>query len=98
MAGSRSPSKARDVGLGQSGEESKRPVDPDGPPPAKRRRTLEPKERATVHLSLHNSEDGNENEHDEIQLRRLVKALRTKRKIVVIAGAGISVSAGSKLI
>ena len=29
------------------------------------------------------------------QLDRLLKAIRTKRKIVVVAGAGISVSAGS---
>lgn len=32
------------------------------------------------------------------ELERLVKALKNKRKIVVIAGAGISVSAGSECI
>ena len=32
------------------------------------------------------------------ELERLVKALKHKRKIVVIAGAGISVSAGSEYI
>jgi hypothetical protein len=34
-------------------------------------------------------------EHD-FQMQRLLKVLRTRRKIVVVAGAGISVSAGSK--
>lgn len=32
---------------------------------------------------------------EQEQLDRLVKCLRKKRKIVVVAGAGISVSAGS---
>ncbi|KAL3428048.1 nad-dependent histone deacetylase sir2 [Phlyctema vagabunda] len=71
--------------------------DRDGPPPAKKRKTTAPKERTTEYLdlgTLGESSDPLDNTHQEIQLNRLVKALQKKRKIVVIAGAGISVSAG----
>jgi NAD+-dependent protein deacetylase SIR2 len=63
----------------------------DGQPPAKRRR-VEPKPRTTMSLNL-----GPDHSIDEQQpqLERLLKVLHKKRKIVVIAGAGISVSAGS---
>jgi NAD-dependent histone deacetylase SIR2 len=71
----------------------------DGPPPPKKRKLNQPKERTTEYLDL-NSFDEKSNPdriaQDDIQLQRLLKVLRTKRKIVVIAGAGISVSAGSK--
>lgn len=46
--------------------------------------------------TLDESSDPEKREQDDLQLQRLLKVLRTKRKIVVIAGAGISVSAGSK--
>ncbi|KAF2108512.1 DHS-like NAD/FAD-binding domain-containing protein [Lophiotrema nucula] len=49
------------------------------------------KERPTKRLDLSNGEF---NEEERPQLERLLKTLHKKRKIVVIAGAGISVSAG----
>lgn len=61
----------------------------DGPPPAKRRRVAAPKVRTTEHVDLENP-----TEQGEAHLERLFSALRKKKKIVVIAGAGISVSAG----
>ncbi|KAI1660869.1 DHS-like NAD/FAD-binding domain-containing protein [Daldinia decipiens] len=66
-------------------------VNPDGPPPAKRRR-VERKPRTTEYLDLKAASE--QNEKDEKLLEQLTKALRKKKKIVVIAGAGISVSAG----
>ena len=61
------------------------------PRPAKRRKTVEPKERTAEYLDLSRSDV----EEDELpQLQRLLSVLHKKRKIVVIAGAGISVSAG----
>jgi NAD-dependent histone deacetylase SIR2 len=63
----------------------------DGPPPPKRRRVAVPsKPRTTAYIDLENRAE----EEDE-KLERLISALRRKKKIVVIAGAGISVSAGS---
>lgn len=70
-------------------------VNPDGAPPAKRRKT-EPKPRTTERLNLRASYE--HSEEDEDLLGRLTSALRKKKKIVVIAGAGISVSAGSTLL
>ena len=63
----------------------------DGPPPPKRRKVAVPKPRTTEYVDLENVTP-----EDEVQLDRLLSALRKKKKIVVIAGAGISVSAGSK--
>ncbi|TDZ65881.1 NAD-dependent protein deacetylase hst4 [Colletotrichum trifolii] len=57
-------------------------------PLRKRRKVTPPKERTTEHLDL---EACNENDPN---LTRLVSALKKRKKIVVIAGAGISVSAG----
>jgi NAD-dependent histone deacetylase SIR2 len=60
---------------------------------------MEPKERTTEHFDLRSfNEEGSSAEESPgyPQFVRLVKALHTKRKIVVIAGAGISVSAGSQ--
>ena len=70
--------------------------DHDGPPPAKKRRVQAPprRPRMTRHLDL-NEMDASED--CEIELGYLLRALRTRKKIVVIAGAGISVSAGSML-
>lgn len=67
--------------------------DDDGPPPTKRRKLAEPKPRTTQHLDLRL---GEVDASQKPQLDRLLKVLHKKRKIVVIAGAGISVSAGSK--
>ncbi|KAK1597943.1 Sir2 family protein [Colletotrichum navitas] len=61
---------------------------PDGQPPRKRRKVTPPKERTTEHLNL------DECDVDDRNLARLVSALKKRKKIVVIAGAGISVSAG----
>ncbi|ELR09790.1 hypothetical protein VC83_01145 [Pseudogymnoascus destructans] len=69
----------------------------EGPPPAKKRKLAQPKERTTEYLDLHILDESTDPEklaNDDMQLQRLLKVLRTKRKIVVIAGAGISVSAG----
>ncbi|KFA70494.1 hypothetical protein S40285_00567 [Stachybotrys chlorohalonatus IBT 40285] len=66
----------------------------DGPRPAKRRRLAPPpKERTTERLDLTKAMD-DMTDDDRQQMDRLVSVLRKKKKIVVIAGAGISVSAG----
>jgi NAD-dependent histone deacetylase SIR2 len=63
----------------------------DGPLPPKRRRiAAPPKPRTTAYVDLESYSD-----EGEQHLQRLLSALRKKKKIVVIAGAGISVSAGS---
>jgi NAD-dependent histone deacetylase SIR2 len=73
-------------------------IDPNGPPPKKKRKLAEQKTRTTGYLDLR-AVDGFPNDpktpDEEALLQRLLKALRKKQKIVVIAGAGISVSAGS---
>ena len=76
-------------------------VDPDGPPPPKRRRTVQPKPRFTRHLDFSDatrsplgSDTAAREEKDALDL--LLKVLHKRRKIVVVAGAGISVSAGSE--
>ncbi|KAB8289707.1 hypothetical protein EYC80_010618 [Monilinia laxa] len=70
--------------------------DCDGPPPAKRRKVTQPKPRTTEYLDLRNFGEGSEEQiaQQDAQMKRLVSVLRGKRKIVVVAGAGISVSAG----
>ncbi|KAF6843646.1 nad-dependent histone deacetylase sir2 [Colletotrichum musicola] len=60
----------------------------EGQPPRKRRKITPPKERTTEHLDLEKCDENDE------KLARLVSALKKRKKIVVIAGAGISVSAG----
>jgi len=62
-------------------------------PPARKRRKVEPRIRTSQHLDL--TSDTAQSEYDRREaLDLLLKALRNRRKIVVIAGAGISVSAG----
>jgi NAD+-dependent protein deacetylase SIR2 len=68
-------------------------VNPEGGRPAKRRKT-ERKPRTTEYLDLRAGYSHNEDDEDLIE--RLTSTLRQKKKIVVIAGAGISVSAGSE--
>lgn len=73
--------------------------DCDGQPPAKRRKTTKPRDMKTEYLDLMRLKGSDSEDHHKLQdakLNRLMEALRTKRKIVVIAGAGISVSAGSE--
>lgn len=92
LSGSRSPSKALDPSSGT--------LHSDEPSPAKKRKLAEQRPRTTEYLDLDDFENNCHEEKDqnaEIRLQRLLKALRTKQKIVVIAGAGISVSAGSML-
>ncbi|KAI1119633.1 DHS-like NAD/FAD-binding domain-containing protein [Nemania sp. NC0429] len=67
-------------------------VNPDGAPPPKRRR-VERKPRTTQYLDLGAAASGRGGTDDKL-LEQLTHALRKKKKIVVIAGAGISVSAG----
>ncbi|KAK5990604.1 NAD-dependent protein deacetylase hst4 [Cladobotryum mycophilum] len=54
---------------------------------------MSPKERRTEYLDLTKS-DAELTSNDHCQMERLATLLRKKKKIVVIAGAGISVSAG----
>ena len=64
-------------------------------PPAKRHKITSASGRTTDYLDL-NSADEDPKSDDGLNLQRLLHSLRRKKKIVVIAGAGISVSAGSK--
>ena len=73
----------------------KRPADGDETPPTKRRKTVEPKSRTTQNLKLGASAQSLATDQ-KVQLETLLKALRKRQRIVVVAGAGISVSAGSK--
>lgn len=65
--------------------------DKDGPPPTKRRRIS--KDRSAEYLDLQADTIDSD---QQAQLDRLLKVLHKRQKIVVIAGAGISVSAGSE--
>ena len=65
----------------------------DSPRPAKKRRITPRQERTTAYLDLMKPNEDFSHE-DNFQMERLLTALRKKRKIVVVAGAGISVSAG----
>jgi len=60
--------------------------------PAKRRRISEKPSRTTEYLDL-TKQLGPD---DKTQLDRVLSVLHKRQKIVVVAGAGISVSAGSK--
>ncbi|KIW18783.1 hypothetical protein PV08_03072 [Exophiala spinifera] len=65
----------------------------DDMPPARKRRKIEPRIRTTQHLDL--TSDTAQSDYDRTEaLDTLLKAVRGRKKIVVIAGAGISVSAG----
>ncbi|MCJ1420892.1 hypothetical protein MMC32_007251 [Xylographa parallela] len=67
----------------------KRTLNDNEAPAAKKRKTAEPKPRTTEHLDLSQAM-----KEQQSQMDILLKVLRKRRKIVVIAGAGISVSAG----
>ncbi|OJI90746.1 hypothetical protein ASPTUDRAFT_197813 [Aspergillus tubingensis CBS 134.48] len=63
------------------------------PPARKKRRVAAPKERRTQHLDL-SATAGLSYTEQQSQIDYLVKTIQRHRKIVVIAGAGISTSAG----
>ena len=72
----------------------KRPANDEDSPPAKKRKIVEAKPRTTQYLNLGASRQ-NLATDQKAQLDTLLKTLRKRQKIVVVAGAGISVSAGS---
>ena len=72
-------------------------LDSDSPPPAKKRK-ITPSERETQYLDLLRLNDSDDPAYHRLhdpKLAKLMKVLHSKKRIVVIAGAGISVSAGS---
>lgn len=85
-SGSASPLKMSDTA-----DKSTIVVNPEGARPAKRRK-VEKKPRTTEYLDLRAGYSHNEDDEDLVN--RLTSTLRQKKKIVIIAGAGISVSAG----
>ncbi|KAL6239828.1 NAD-dependent protein deacetylase hst4 [Aspergillus navahoensis] len=64
------------------------------PPARKKRRVAGPKERRTQHLDLTPRPGFSDYGDQESQINLLVNTIRNHKKIVVIAGAGISTSAG----
>lgn len=77
-------------------ESRKRSRDADDLPPAKKRRSVEAAPRTTTYLDLR-SPVLQPLVDQAAQLELLLKTLRKRRKIVVVAGAGISTSAGGEL-
>lgn len=92
------PSPPRSQDCSQTGSPSPDGMDsstnPDEPP-RKRRRISERQPRTTEHVDLRSEELS---EEDKLQLARVLDVLHKRQKIVVIAGAGISVSAGSMFV
>ena len=84
--------------VSQTASKKRRLEEPELPPSKKRKRP-EPKPRTTQYLDLTHlrldSPTHLTNVENKLQLDLLMKVLRKRRKIVVVAGAGISVSAGS---
>ena len=62
-------------------------------PPARKRRKVEPMPRIKQYLDLTSETAQSEYDHQQA-LDLMLKAIRSRRKIVVVAGAGISTSAG----
>jgi len=92
------PTSSQDHSTCTSGSEGvphKRARATDSLPPAKKRKTAEATAKSTLHLDLRPSSDSSVTEQPS-QLDLLMKVLHKRRKIVVIAGAGISTSAGGK--
>lgn len=73
------------------------PTQDDQDEPAKKRRRVGPPPRSTQVLDLTDAERLPYGDQ-RAQINLLTKTLRSHRKVVVIAGAGISTSAGSKFI
>lgn len=93
-----SPPSSQDQSSGDVGSQPssrKRSRDPEDPTAARKRIKAEPKPRKTEYLNLQAHNDHSPLDQQS-QLDMLLKVLRKRKKIVVIAGAGISVSAGSK--
>ncbi|CZT50350.1 related to NAD-dependent histone deacetylases [Rhynchosporium secalis] len=107
---SRSPSPPGDYPSPPSSHESEKGMKPksrkvlhsshcdDSSPPApKRQRITKDKNKNTEYLDiseLNASDNEDVHQKEDVKMRKLINVLRTKRRIVVIAGAGISVSAG----
>jgi NAD-dependent histone deacetylase SIR2 len=97
-----SPNSCNESEIGALSEAVKRSAprrEGDEPPP-KRQKIVKWKgeEKTTEYLNLpalNESCDEADHKIEDAKLRKLTEVLRSKRKIVVIAGAGISVSAGS---
>lgn len=93
-----SPESSQDHSACTSGSEQisrKRGRESEHLPPAKKRKPHEVKPRSTVYLDLRSTSAPPATEQAS-QLDLLLKVLRKRRKIVVIAGAGISTSAGGQ--
>lgn len=88
VSGTDSPVKSSDSAFRRERDE-----DDTQTPPTKKRKITPPKERKTEYLNLTKPTEECSPE-DNVQIERLMAELRKKKKIVVIAGAGISVSAG----
>lgn len=90
-------SNSSDSGSSKKRDAPESTPDSDAPPP-KKQKVTKPKELKTQHLDLRALNESSDEEFYRVEshkLERLMEVLRSKRKIVVIAGAGISVSAGS---
>ncbi|KAL8948996.1 MAG: hypothetical protein Q9222_004867 [Ikaeria aurantiellina] len=91
-----SPPSTQDSVLDDSGSQPssrKRSREPEEQEPVKKRRKAEPKPRTTEYLDFQCGRDPTAADQTA-QLNTLLKVLRNRKKVVVIAGAGISVSAG----
>ncbi|KAK8150840.1 hypothetical protein G3M48_005935 [Beauveria asiatica] len=84
-SGTHTPVKRGDRSSSQSDDGSERP--------SKRHKPVTPRQRTTKYLNLSKSH-GDFTSEDSAQMDRLLSVLHRKKKIVVVAGAGISVSAG----
>ncbi|KAM3483275.1 hypothetical protein MY8738_003350 [Beauveria namnaoensis] len=84
-SGTQTPVKRGDRSSSQSDDGSERP--------SKRHKPTTPRQRTTKYLNLSKSH-GDFTSEDSAQMDRLLSVLHKKKKIVVVAGAGISVSAG----
>jgi NAD-dependent histone deacetylase SIR2 len=103
-----SPNSSNEADAGQLSDCVKRsaPRREGDEPPAKRQKIQriekwKGEEKVTEYLNLpalHDSSDEADHKLQDAKLKKLTEILRSKRKIVVIAGAGISVSAGSMFI
>ncbi|KAM3514083.1 hypothetical protein MY11210_002295 [Beauveria gryllotalpidicola] len=84
-SGTHTPVKRGDRSSSQSDDGSERP--------SKRHKPATPRQRTTKYLNLSKTH-GDFTSEDSAQMDRLLSVLNRKKKIVVVAGAGISVSAG----
>ncbi|KAH7026557.1 DHS-like NAD/FAD-binding domain-containing protein [Microdochium trichocladiopsis] len=87
-SGTASPSKSSDV------EDLSIMVNPNGARPAKRRKLNTKRDRTTRYINLEDAAANTDKEELSASIADLTDALKHKKKIVVIAGAGISVSSG----